>query len=190
MIKFNEIKYERINYDKTIMLVNNLLEQLVNCNDFSEYLELVKRINSIQNHIEEMYDYADIRNMRDSEDEYYKKEMDFWNSNKVKFDSLFLLFYTELSNSKFKDKLEKYLPSNFFKIIEYQSKTTSDSITDLIKAENDLKMQYRNLNKTKIMIDGEEKTISAITPIEDFREMIDNKNEDLVAKAIHRKIEK
>ena len=51
MIKFNEIKYERINYDKTIMLVNNLLEQLVNCNDFSEYLELVKRINSIQNHI-------------------------------------------------------------------------------------------------------------------------------------------
>ena len=46
MIKFNEIKYERINYDKTIMLVNNLLEQLVNCNDFSEYLELVKRINN------------------------------------------------------------------------------------------------------------------------------------------------
>lgn len=163
MIKFNEIKYERINYDKTIMLVNNLLEQLVNCNDFSEYLELVKRINSIQNHIEEMYDYADIRNMRDESDIFFKNEIEHWNSIKVKFDSLFLLFYTELSNSKFKEKLEKYLPSNFFKIIEYQSKTTSDSITDLIKAENDLKMQYRNLNKTKIMFDGEEKTISAIS---------------------------
>ena len=163
MIKFNEIKYERINYDKTIMLVNNLLEQLVNCNDFSEYLELVKRINSIQNHIEEMYDYADIRNMRDSEDEYYKNEMDFWNSNKVKFDSLFLPFYNELNNSRFKEQLINVLPSNFFRMIEYQERITSDSIADLIKLENELKIQYRNLNKTKIMLDGEEKTISAIS---------------------------
>jgi len=163
MIKFNEIKYERINYDKTIMLVNNLLEQLVNCNDFSEYLELVKRINSIQNHIEEMYDYADIRNMRDESDIFFKNEIEHWNSIKVKFDSLFLPFYTELSNSKFKEKLEKYLPSNFFKIIEYQSKTTSDDISSLAKQENELKMDYRNLNKTKIEFEGEERTIGYIS---------------------------
>ena len=65
MIKFNDIKYERIDYDKTSLLVNDLLEQLVNCNRFNSYFKLVKRINEIQNHIEEMYDYADIRNMRD-----------------------------------------------------------------------------------------------------------------------------
>lgn len=165
MVKFNEIKYERIDYDKTKLLINDLLKQLVNCNDFGEYLELVKKINSIQNHIEEMYDYADIRNMRDESEIFFKNEIEHWNSIKVKFDSLFLPFYTELSNSKFKEKLEKYLPSNFFKIIEYQSKITSDEITDLVKQENELKMDYRNLNKTKIEFDGEEKTIGSISSL-------------------------
>ena len=163
MVKFNEIKYERIDYDKTKLLINDLLKQLVNCNDFGEYLELVKKINSIQNHIEEMYDYADIRNMRDESNIFFKNEIEHWNSIKVKFDSLFLPFYTELSNSKFKEKLEKYLPSNFFKIIEYQSKTTSDDISFLVKQENELKMDYRNLNKTKIEFEGEERTIGYIS---------------------------
>ena len=163
MIKFNEIKYERINYDKTKLLIKDLLKQLVNCNDFGEYLELVKRINNIQNHIEEMYDYVDIRNMRDESDVFFKNEIEYWNSIKVKFDSLFLLFYTELNNSKFKDQLENYLPSNFFKIIECQSKTTSDDISSLAKQENELKMDYRNLNKTRIEFEGEERTIGYIS---------------------------
>ena len=163
MIKFNDIKYERLDYDKTRIMIADLLDKLISCNDFECYIEVVKKIIGIQNHIEEMYDYADIRNMRDSEDGYYKNEIDFWNSNKVKFDTLFLPFYTELNNSRYKEQLINVLPSNFFKVIEYQEKITSDSVEDLIKAENDLKMQYRNLNNTKIMYDGEEKTIRAIS---------------------------
>lgn len=31
MINFNDIKYERIDYDKSQILVNVLLEKLVNC---------------------------------------------------------------------------------------------------------------------------------------------------------------
>ena len=163
MIKFNDIKYERLDYDKTRIMIASFLDKLTNCDDFKCYIEVVKKIIDIQNHIEEMYDYADIRNMRDSEDEYYKNEIVFWNSNKVKFDSLFLPFYAELKNSKYKEQLVNVLPSNFFRIIEYQERITSNSIVDLIKMENELKMQYRNLNKLKIMFDGEKKTISAIS---------------------------
>ena len=68
--------------------------------------------------------FYDIRNMRNSEDEYYKNEIDFWNSNKVKFDSLFLPFYAELNNSKYKEQLINVLPFNFFRIIEYQENIT------------------------------------------------------------------
>lgn len=163
MINFNDIKYERIDYDKTSIIVIDLIEKLTSCNDFDKYIEVVRKINNIQNHIEEMYDYADIRNMRNSDDEFFKNEIEYWNSIKVKFDSLFLPFYNELNNSKFKEQLNKYLPSNFFKVIEYQSKVTSDEITDLVKQENELKMKYRNLNKTKIEFDGEEKTIVFIS---------------------------
>ena len=92
MIEFNDIKYERLDYDKTRIMIADLLDKLTSCDAFECYIEVAKKIIDIQNHIEEMYDYADIRNMRDSEDEYYKSEIDFWNSNKVKFDSLFLHF--------------------------------------------------------------------------------------------------
>ena len=163
MINFNDIKYERIDYDKTSIIIVDLIEKLTSCNDFDEYIEIVRTINNMQNHIEEMYDYADIKNMRNVDDEYFKNEIEYWNSIKIKFDSLFLPFYNELNNSKFKEELLKYLPSNFFKIIEYQSRITSDEIADLVKQENELKMNYRNLNKTKIEFEGEEKTIGSIS---------------------------
>ena len=177
MANFNEIKYERIDYDKTELLINDLLKQLTNSNDFNKYLEIVSRINNIQNHIEEMYDYADIRNMRNSEDEFFKNEIECWNSIKVKYDSLFLPFYNELNNSKYKEQLKEYLPSNFFKIIEYQSKIISSEINDLVKQENELKMEYRNLNKTKIEFDGEERTIGNISGL------FSNKDRDIRKKA-------
>lgn len=177
MIRFNDISYERLDYDKTRIMIANLLDKLTSCDNFESYIEVVKEIISIQNHIEEMCDYADIRNMRDLEDEYYKKEIDFWNSNKVKFDLLFLPFYTELSNSKYKEQLMHVLPSNLFRIIECQRRIILDDIADLIKSENDLKMQYRNLNKTKIMFDGEEKTIGVI------RGLFSNKDRNVRKKA-------
>ena len=68
-----------------------------------------------------------------------------------------------MNNSKYKEQLKKYLPSNFFKIIEYQSKIISSEINDLVKQENELKMEYRNLNKTKIEFDGEERTIGYVS---------------------------
>ena len=163
MINFNNLKYERIDYDKTKKEIDILINNLINCNDLNEYVEYVKKINNIQNHIEEMFDYADIRNMRDSEDEFFKDEIDYWNEYKVKFDSLFLNFYNELNHSKYKKELEKYLPSNFFRIIDAQARVTSDSISDLTKKENELKQEYRTLNRNKLLFDGEEKTISAIS---------------------------
>lgn len=163
MINFNEIKYERIDFDKTKIALEALMGQLKDTNDFDVYISIVQRINNIQLHIEEMFDYADIRNMRNLNDEYYKGEIEYWNSLKPKFDLLFLPFYDEMNHSKFKDLLLKSMPHNFFEIISYQTKITSDKNIELFKRENDLKMQYRYLNKTKILYDGEEQTIGMIS---------------------------
>jgi len=177
MNNFNDIKYERIDFDKISIEITKLIDELSNCTDKDRYIELVKNINDIQNHIEEMYDYADIRNMRDSEDEYYKNEIEYWNNNKTKFDALFLPFYDEINNSKFMESLKKIMPDNFFNIIDYQKRVTSKEIASLVSEENELKMQYRNLNKTKIEYDGEEKTIGAISGL------FSNKDRDIRKKA-------
>ena len=163
MLEFNKVKYERVDYNEAKLILEELIKNLKNAANYEKYLSIAKKINRIETHIEEMYDYADIRNMRDLNDDYYKSEIEYWNTFKPQFDLLFLPFYEELNNSKFKDKLIKVMPDNFFKIIEYQIRITSDRNTDLLKRENELKIQYRNLNKTKILYDGEEKTVGSIS---------------------------
>ena len=161
---FNDYKYERVGYDSTKDMIDKLYKKLIKCNDKDSYIRIVKKLFKIEKHIEEMCDYADIRNMRELDNKFYIDEMDYWNTYKVKFDSLFVPFYNELLKSKYRDDLKDLVPSNFFNIIDYQSKTTCDEISDLVKKENDLKIAYRNLNKTPIMFKGEEKTINTITP--------------------------
>ena len=163
MQKFNELKYERIDYEDTKDKVESLIVKLHKCLDYHEYLSIVKEINTIQNHIEEMADYADIRNMRDMNDAYWQEEITYWNINKNKFDALFLSFYEEILSSKFKNQLKEDLPDNFFRVIASQIKTVSSNNDELIKKENELKMQYRTLNKKEAMFDGKPTTIGAIS---------------------------
>ena len=162
MVNFDDIKYERVDYDKTSSLINSQLKKLTNCNSLEEYLEVVKEIIAVQNHIEEMFDYVDINNMRDMENTFYSNEIEYWNEYKPRFDSLFLPFYSELLISRYKDELRKVFPSNFFRIIEYQARITSDEIVELVKRENELKTKYKLLNKTLLSFDAEEKTIAAM----------------------------
>lgn len=165
MLNFNKINYKRIDFDTTKEKLNLLISRLKKENDFFNYLEIVKEINNIQNHIEQMYDYADIKNMRYLEDEYYKEEINYWNNIKPDFDLLFLPFYNEINNSKFYIELTQVLPPNFLSIIKYQSKINSESILELQKLESELKLKYRNLNKNKILYDGEEKTIGSLATL-------------------------
>ena len=163
MLKFNELKYERIDYEDTKDKIESLIVKLPECLDYPEYLSTVKEINAIQNHIEEMADYADICNMRDIDDAYWQEEITYWNTNKNKFDALFLSFYQEILSSKFKNQLKEDLPDNFFRVITSQLKTVSSRNDELIKKENELKRQYRVLNKKEIIFEGKPTTIGAVS---------------------------
>ena len=82
MKKFNDIKYVRPDYESTKEKIDTLITDLKNCSNIEEFLKIVKEINEIQNKIEEMYDYADINNMRALNDEFYKEEIEYWNAFK------------------------------------------------------------------------------------------------------------
>lgn len=163
MLDFNKIKYNRVSFEDTSNNINTLIVQLKESSNYEQFLEICKKVIVIQNHIEEMYDYADIRNMRNLNDEFFKKEMDYWNEYKPKFDVLFVPFYQIIMESKYKEKLSKVMPTNFFYTIEFQMKITSEDIIELQQKENQLKTCYRELNRSKIMYDGEEQTIGKIS---------------------------
>ncbi|MCI6266966.1 MAG: M3 family metallopeptidase [Erysipelotrichaceae bacterium] len=163
MINFNKIQYKRLEYETEKEKIENLISNLKNSNSYSSVLNYCKQIIFIQNVIEEMCDYADIRNMRDSSDQFYIDEINYWNKFKPKFDLLFIPFYSIINDSPYKEKLKKVMPDNFFNSISYKLKTSSLGIVELLAQENILKSKYRKLNQTKINYDGEEKNISYIS---------------------------
>ena len=163
MIKFNEMKYIRPDYVAIEKILNSLITKLESSKTYENYLSSFKEIIKIQNHIEEMYDYADIKNMRDSNDKYFEQEIIFWNEYKSKFDLLFKPFYKICINSKFKKQLKEIVPENFFNTIEFQLKISSDKIIDLQKEENNLKTEYRKIIRDKITFNEKEANLAYVS---------------------------
>ena len=163
MQKFNEISYIRPNYNDIKEQLTELIKKIETTNEYNQYLIIFKQIIKIQNNIEEMHDYADIRNMRDSSNEFYNKEIIFWNEYKYQFDLLFKPFYLHCINTKFKEQLKEIVPENFFNTIEFQLKINSDDLVELQKKENELKMQYRKIINEKIIFEGKERNLSYVS---------------------------
>ena len=90
MKSIKKIEYKRISYDETKEKLEKMIKELKTIKDFEKFLKIVREIIELQNEIEEMYDYADIQNMRTLDDEFYKEEVEYWNATKPKFDVLFV----------------------------------------------------------------------------------------------------
>lgn len=163
MINFNEIKYKRINYSYTKRRVNNLIKELEVSTSYNEFIRIVKKINKIQNHIEQFCEYSDICNMRDSSDIFYQEEMKYWNKYKPKFDLLFNPFYEICFKTKYCKELESLMPPNFFNTIEFRLKINTSSIIPLQVRDNELKLEYRNLVNEKVLYNNKETNITVIS---------------------------
>ena len=137
MKNIKKIEYKRISYDETKEKLEKMIEELKTIKDFEKFLKIVREIIELQNEIEEMYDYADIQNMRALDDEFYKEEVEYWNATKPKFDVLFVPFYQVMLDTEFKDKLNDVIPENFFNTVSSKIKITSDKVGDLKRRENE-----------------------------------------------------
>ena len=162
MTNFNDLTYERVKYDVAKERVDSLLKKLKEANNYEDFEKFVREINNIQIHIEQMYDYADICNMRNNKDEYYNNEITYWNEYKPKFDLLFKPFYECILNSKYKNQLKEIMPINFFNSIEYNLKIQTEDIIELKQRENQLMKEYKNIIFSKVIYDEEEHNLTYI----------------------------
>lgn len=165
MLNFNDYKYKRLDFFDTKEKINDLIKKLSNEKNISNYLNICNEIISLQSQIETQADYADIRNMRNSKDEFYKTELDYWDEFKPKFDLLFIPFYKLILESDFQEELHEVLPLNFFNTINYKLRISDDSVVLLKQKDNQLKTKYRDLNRSLILYNNEEKPMSYVTSL-------------------------
>ncbi len=164
-MKFSEIEYVQINYDEIKEQYISLTEQLKNSSSCKEALEIVKKINAINNEFNSYATIASIRNSIDTSDEKYEKAQEFFDEVLPQYQELITNYYKTLISLPFKDELEKELGSLLFNQINLSLKTFKPEIIEDLIEDNKLSTEYNKLvASSKIEFDGKILNLSQLGP--------------------------
>lgn len=165
-MKFEEMKYQRIQYDEVAAKYNSLLTQLEKEEDGDAFLSIFKEIEKLNEEISTNQTLASVRHTINTKDEFYEKENDFWDETMP----LLQVFASRLSkiclNFKDRNALLKFIPETYFQLAECQLKSFDEKIVPLLQQENKLTTEYGKLKATaQIEFDGKTYNLSTISPL-------------------------
>lgn len=163
-MKFNEFKYERLDYQAVENEFKPLLEKLKQAENPSDFMEVFKQINTLRNHIGTMSTLASVRHTIDTSDKFYEAENDYWDEVTPKLSVLYNEFYAIVLKCSFKEKLD--IPETFFKLADIALKSFDPKIIEDLQLENKLSSEYGKLKASaKIELDGKIYNLSTISPL-------------------------
>lgn len=124
-------------------------------------------MNKLRSEFDTMQQIASIRHSIDTNDEFYKAEQDFFDENGPVVQEYITDYYRALVNSPFRAELENKWGRQLFQLAELSLKTFSPEVIEDLQQENKLSTEYSKLiASAKIMFDGEERTLSQLSPFQ------------------------
>lgn len=164
-MKFTEMQYKRPDMKELEVKFTELLTKFNTCDSFQQANLIMVEINALRSDVESMAELVGIRHTVDTTDVFYEKEQDFIDENMPIYQGLTAKYYDALINSKFRPELEEKWGSQLFNMATLEIKTFSPEIIEDLQVENKLSSEYTKLlASAKIMFEGEERTLSQLTP--------------------------
>jgi oligoendopeptidase F len=105
-MKFENMKYERPNIQEIEKTFKEMIDEFKNSKSAKEQLEIINKLNDYSRDFSTMFSLANIRYSINTNDEFYKKEIEFINENEPILDGLENEFKKLVFNSKFKKELK------------------------------------------------------------------------------------
>lgn len=201
-MKFSEYVYERPNIDEVSNEVIAIADEIAIAKSKDEAVALIQKAEKITNHFQTMSTICSIRNSINTEDEFYKKEQEFFDENTPTYQNAVTKYAASLVNSPLRKELEGVYGSQWFKILELNLKSFDEKITDELIAESKLVTEYSKLlASAKIEFDGKINNLSQMTvytnssdrnirleatkKIAEFMSSIETKLDDIYDKLVH-----
>lgn len=164
-MKFTEMLYKRPDMNELEVKFTQLLTKFNTCASIEDANSIIVEINEQRGNLESMAELVSIRHTIDTNDTFYEGEQDFIDENMPIYQGLIAKYYDVLINSKFRDELEKKWGNQLFNIAALNIKTFSPEIIGDLQIENKLSTEYTKLiASAKILFEGEERTLSQLTP--------------------------
>lgn len=164
-MKFSEFRYERPDIAQLQASFQEALDSFRRAGSAALQHEAMKRINELRRRYSTMANLCHIRHTIDTNDEFYKKEQDFFDETEPIVKGLVNDYYRALVSSPFRAELEQVWGKQLFALAETQLKTYAPAIVEDLQKENKLASEYTKLiASAKIMFEGEERTLAQLQP--------------------------
>ncbi|MEG0249842.1 MAG: M3 family oligoendopeptidase [Peptostreptococcus sp.] len=144
-MNFNDIEYERVNYEYIRKQYMKILHKIENSTDFSRVKSLIRKLNVYRKTVLTMNTVASIRFSINTNDEFYKAEKKYWDEYSPLFSDLDIDFYRVLLNSNFEEELKNEFGEQFYRYIKTLLDSFSKEIIVDLQEENLLMSEYTSL---------------------------------------------
>ena len=162
-MKFNELKYYRVEVDPVPEELLSLETRLVGSGSAAELIAAYKELNAYKIKLNTMVALVYVRHTIDTQDEFYREEQDYYDLYLPAVDEVFVRIGRSLLTSAFRAELEAEIGGLALKNIELQAKAMSLEVVEDMQLENALTTEYQALTASaKIEFDGKEITLSQL----------------------------
>ena len=144
-MKFQDFPYNRPNLDEAKTSLLRHIDTIKQSKNVDAVKAAIVAIQEIQQDINTSQELAMIRNSIDTRDEFYEKEMEFWNEQGPVISEWITDYYRAVLESEYLPELEEVFPQTLVKMAENSLKTFSPDIIPLLQQENKLTTQYSKL---------------------------------------------
>jgi len=176
MEKFKNYKYERPNMDDLEKAFDKLLEMFREAVSVEKQNEVMEKINEVRNDFETMAELVEIRHSINTTDEFYENENEYFDEVKPVYEGFISKYYESLVESKYKKELINKWGKQLFTLADLQLKSYSEKVISDLQEENKLCSRYNKLiASAKIMFEGEERTLSELTPFMQDKDRVKRK---------------
>lgn len=164
-MKFTEMPYERVDFEKVCASLKDLTEQLKVASSGQEQFEIHKKYYKLMDEVNTMSTIAHIRHDVDTTDVFYDKEKEYYDEQTPIFYNLVVEYQRVMYESPYREYLETIIGPVAFKNIEISLKANDEKLIPLQQEENALTTEYDKLiASAKIDWDGETLNLSLLRP--------------------------
>ena len=160
-MKFSEYKYTRPEIEKIIETIEDAKNRFLKAKDSKAAENILQNVLELNEHFSTMGTLCSIRNSINTEDEFYEKEINFFNENSPMFLKVMNEFLEVVLASKFRNDLEKVFTKQCFTKWELELKVFDKKIMNDLVEEAKLNTEYSKLlASAKIEFDGKINNLS------------------------------
>lgn len=98
-MKFNDMKYERPNYEDYKDKMNACIDEMEISKDTNAFMKAFNELNTLRTHISTMMILSSIRHTINTADAFYDTEDNYWNETSPKYDAIDTRMYKVTLNS-------------------------------------------------------------------------------------------